>query len=41
MSNDMDPDQDRRFVGPDLNPKGFDKYFQQTKKVAASKDRVK
>ena len=35
MSNGLDPDQDRHFVGPDLRPNCL-----QTSKVAASKERV-
>ena len=37
-SNGLDPDQDRRFVGPDLGPNCF-KGYQQTTKVASSKAR--
>ena len=33
-SNGLDPDQDRRSVGPDLGPN----CLQRTKKVAASKE---
>ena len=40
MSNGLDPDQDRRFVGPDLGPNCFKKY-QQTTKIAASIESVK
>ena len=37
MSNDLDPDQDRQSVGPDLGPKLFASY-QQTIKEATSKE---
>ena len=36
VSNSLDPDQDRRSVGPDLGPNCL-----QLQKVAASKERVK
>ena len=37
MSNNLDPDQARRFAGPDLGPNC--KGYQQTTKVATSGDR--
>ena len=40
MSNDLDPDQDRRSVGPDLGPTVC-KGNQQMAKVTTSKERVK
>ena len=43
MSDDLDPDQESRtgFVGPDLDPKCLQMlYYQQTTKVATSKERV-
>ena len=39
VSNGLDPDQDRQKVGPDLGPNCF-KCYEQTTKVATSKDRV-
>ena len=39
MSNSFVPDQDRRSVGPDLDPKCLQSY-QQTTKVASSMVRV-
>ena len=36
VSNDLEPDQDRLSVGPDLGPKLFCKGYQQRTKVAAS-----
>ena len=39
MSNDMDLDQDRGSLGPDLDP-NFSKCYQKMKKVAASRERV-
>ena len=39
MSNSLDPDQDRHSVDPDLGQTVWDGY-QQTTKVAASKERV-
>ena len=38
VSDDLDPDQDRPFAGPDLGP---NKGYQQMAKVVASKKRVK
>ena len=38
--NSLDPDQDRHSVGPDLGPNCL-KGYQQTTKVATSKERVK
>ena len=40
MSNSLDPDQARRFVGPDLGPNCLQKCQQMTK-VATSWERVK
>ena len=40
MSNNLDPDQDRHFVGPDLGPTVCKGYHQKTI-VAACKERVK
>ena len=40
MSNSLDPDQDRHYVGPDLVPTVCNGY-QQTTKVATSRLRVK
>ena len=40
VSNGLDPDQDRQNVGPDLGPNYLQRY-QQTTKVAISKERVK
>ena len=37
MSNSLDPDQDRHFVGPDPSPNCLQMY-PQTTKVAASKE---
>ena len=39
-SNSLDPDQARRFVGPDLG-QTVCKGYQQTSKFATSKERVK
>ena len=38
MSNDLDPDQDRRFVGPDLGPNCLQRV--SATKAAASKGKV-
>ena len=40
MSNSLDPDQARHFVGPDLGSNCLQSY-QQTTKVATSGERVK
>ena len=40
MSNSLDPDQVRPFVGPDLGPNCLQK-LSADKKVAASRQRVK
>ena len=40
MSNSLDPNQAQQNVGPDLGPISF-KGYQQTTKVATSKERVK
>ena len=41
VSNCLDPDQDRHFVGPDLSPNCLQTLgYQQIIKVAASKKRV-
>ena len=40
VSNGLDPDQDRRFVGPDLGTNCLQR-LSADKKVAASKERVK
>ena len=40
VSNNLDPDQDQRSVGPDLGP-NFCKGYQPTTKDAASKETVK
>ena len=39
VSNGLDPDQDRYYVSPDLDPNCLQSYQQMTK-VAASKERV-
>ena len=39
VSNILDPDQDRFFIGPDLGPNCLQRIYQQTIKVAASKER--
>ena len=39
VSNGLDPDQDRHYVGPDLDPNRFEDY-QQTTKFVASKEIV-
>ena len=39
VSNSLDPDQARRFVGPDLGPNCLQRY-QKTTKVATSGERV-
>ena len=41
MSNSLDPDQDRRFVGPDLGINCLQRLSAVTTKVTASKERVK
>ena len=38
MSNSLDPDQDRHFVGPDLGPNCLQSYQKMTK-FAASRQR--
>ena len=40
MSNGLDPDQDRRSVGPDLGPLYCLQSYQQTTKVTTSKEKV-
>ena len=40
VSNSLDPDQARHFVGPDLGPT-VNKGYQQMTKVATSKERGK
>ena len=41
VSNSLDPDQDWHSLGPDMGPNSLQFFFQQTTKVAASKERVK
>ena len=39
MSNSLDPDQDRRSVGPDLGPNCLQRLSAQMANVAANKER--
>ena len=40
VSNSLDPDQAKRFVGPDLGPNCLQRKYQQTTEVATGGERV-